>query len=203
MPAPAKTSLDALLVAALEIVEAEGLDSLTISRLAREVGVKGPSLYKYFRDRKDLLRAVEERLFAEVTERFIAADHADPRTALRQMCFAYRAFALERPRCYSILFALNELDTPQANEVRRKAIHPTLKHFQTLYGEEAFLRNRAMVGFLHGYVSLEILHGFRLGMDTLLSFSIGVDLILAPHTPETVDRALQMAGEFSAPTQSA
>lgn len=183
-----------MLSAALDVVEAEGLDSLTISRLAREVGVKGPSLYKYFRDRKDLLGAVEERLFADVTERFLAADHADPMTALRQMCFAYRSFALERPRCYSILFALDELDTPQANEVRRRAIHPTLKHFETLYGDEAFLRNRAMVGFLHGYVSLEILHGFRLGMDTLLSFSIGVDLILAPHSTETVRQALKMSG---------
>lgn len=178
MPAIAKTSREELINAALVIVEKEGLESLNITRLAKEVGIRAPSVYSHFADRKDLLRAIEARMFSEITERFQSVDDPDPMTALRQMCFAFRDFALERPRSYQIMFALEAMDTDEANELRRRAIQPTLRHLQTLYGEDAFLRNRAMVGFVHGFVSLEILHGFRLGMDPLLSFSIGVDLIL-------------------------
>lgn len=185
MPAVAKTSRDKLITAALGIVEKDGLEALNMSRLARDVGIRAPSIYTHFADRNDLLRAIEDRMFTEITARFLAVDDPDPRIALRQMCFAFRDFALERPNSYQIMFALKALDTPEANEVRRKAIQPTLRHLTTLYGEEAFLRNRAMVGFLHGFVSLEILRGFRLGMDTALSFAIGVDLILG--LPEHTD----------------
>jgi hypothetical protein len=34
-------------------------------------------------------------------------------------------------------------------------------------------------------------------MDTLLSFSIGVDLILAPHSSEVIKRAAEMVGTHS------
>lgn len=186
MAAPPKTSRDQLVQAALNIVERDGFDHLTMTSLAREVGIKGPSLYKHFADRKDLLCAVEEKLFSDVTERFLAVDDADPYVALRQMAFAYREFALERPNCYSIMFVLMEMDTPAANEIRRRAIEPTLKHFATLYGDQAFLRNRALTGFMHGFVSLEILYGFRLGQDPVLSFSMGVDLLLGvPGEPRS------------------
>lgn len=178
MPAVPKTSRDELIAAALEVVERESLEALTFTRLAKEVGIRAPSIYSHFAGRNELLAAIEERLFSEVTQRFLQADDEDPVKALRQMCFEFRKFALERPKCYQIMFALDEMDSPQANEIRRKAIQPTLRHLTTLYGKDAFLHNRAMVGFLHGFVSLEILHGFRLGTDTSLSFALGVDLIL-------------------------
>lgn len=181
MPAVPKTSREELIDAALDIVEREGLEALTFARLAREVGIRSPSLYSHFASRKDLLIAIEDRLFCEVTQRFLAVDEEDPRSALRRMCFAFRDFALERPNCYQLMFALDEADAPHANEVRRRAIQPTMRHLTTLYGKEAFLRNRAMVGFLHGFVTLEILHGFRLGTQTVLSFALGVDLILGFH----------------------
>lgn len=181
MPAVPKTSRDEIVTVALRIVERDGLEALTFAALAREIGIRGPSLYSHFGSRKELLVAIEDQLFGEVTQRFLAVDDEDPCKALRQMCFAFREFALERPNCYQIMFALNEADSPHANEVRRKAIQPTMRHLTTLYGSEAFVRNRAMVGFLHGFVTLEILHGFRLGTETVLSFTLGVDLILGFH----------------------
>ncbi len=186
MPASPKTSRTELIDAALDVVEELGFGSLTMARVAKKVGIQAPSLYNHFADRKELLVAIEERLFQEVTARFMEADDPDPYTALRQMCFAFRAYALERPNCYSIMFVLDAMDTPKANEIRRRAIEPTLKHLTSLYGDDAFRRNRAITGFLHGFVSLEILHGFRLGTDPLESFSLGVDLLLGVPNEQAI-----------------
>jgi AcrR family transcriptional regulator len=52
--------------AGLRIVDREGLDSLTMRRLAEELGVGTMTLYGYFRDKDELLDAVLEVASAEV-----------------------------------------------------------------------------------------------------------------------------------------
>lgn len=50
--------------AALEIIDTVGLDTFSLSRLARHLGVRAPSLYYHFSDRSEILRCVA----AQVTE---------------------------------------------------------------------------------------------------------------------------------------
>jgi AcrR family transcriptional regulator len=47
---------------ALEIVDAEGIDALSMRRLGRELGVEGPALYTYVRDKDELLDAMGDRV---------------------------------------------------------------------------------------------------------------------------------------------
>jgi AcrR family transcriptional regulator len=51
---------------ALKMIDEGGLSSFSIERLAREIGVRGPSLYKHFKDRDDLLSAVARLVLLEV-----------------------------------------------------------------------------------------------------------------------------------------
>ena len=48
------------------MIDEGGLSSFSIERLAREIGVRGPSLYKHFKDRDDLLAAVARLVLLEV-----------------------------------------------------------------------------------------------------------------------------------------
>ncbi|CAN5321787.1 hypothetical protein BH09ACT8_BH09ACT8_35080 [soil metagenome] len=57
---------DALVTRALEIADAEGLEVVTIRRLAQEHNVTPMALYWHFSDKEKLLDCIAERLFAGV-----------------------------------------------------------------------------------------------------------------------------------------
>ncbi len=49
---------DRVIEAALEIMDAEGLEAVSMRRVAREVGVEAMSLYNHVRDKEDLLAGI-------------------------------------------------------------------------------------------------------------------------------------------------
>lgn len=59
-------SKDGAVRTALKMIDEDGLSSFSVERLAREIGVRGPSLYKHFKDRDDLLAAVARLVLLEV-----------------------------------------------------------------------------------------------------------------------------------------
>ncbi len=65
--APAKERLtrDRVVEAALRIMDEEGLDAVSMRRVAREVGVEAMSLYHHVRDKEDLLDAICSRVMQE------------------------------------------------------------------------------------------------------------------------------------------
>jgi AcrR family transcriptional regulator len=50
-PAGRSARADAIVAAALQILESEGREALTMRRLADAVGIRAPSLYKHFPDK--------------------------------------------------------------------------------------------------------------------------------------------------------
>jgi len=58
-------SRDACARSALAIIDAEGLEALSLERLAREIGVKAPSLYHHFSDKAEILAAVARLVVLE------------------------------------------------------------------------------------------------------------------------------------------
>ena len=51
---------------ALKLADADGLDSLTIRKLAQDLGVTPMALYWHFRSKDDLLEGVAERVWSEI-----------------------------------------------------------------------------------------------------------------------------------------
>jgi len=59
---------------ALEVLDAEGLDRLTVRRLAAELGVQAPALYWHFSSKRALLDRMTDAMVAPVVARLPAAD---------------------------------------------------------------------------------------------------------------------------------
>jgi len=85
------------------ILEGEGADALSMRRLADEIGIRAPSLYKHFSSKADLeLLLIEDALFdvGEATHR--ALHDPGPYTPLLHLLVTYRTFSMSHPNLYRL-----------------------------------------------------------------------------------------------------
>ena len=96
-----------LLRVALEIIEAEGLESLSIRQVAKRLGISHQAPYKHFEDRNHLIAEVVGGCFEEFGAwlRAAGAAESDPSLALRAMGQAYLGYAMTHPGKYRIMFS--------------------------------------------------------------------------------------------------
>lgn len=93
-------SADGIFCAALRLVDAEGLDALTMRRLAAELGVATMSLYGHVTTKDDVLLGVANLVAAEIG----LPDHATPPwEALRQVTREFRRVALVHPNLVPLI----------------------------------------------------------------------------------------------------
>jgi AcrR family transcriptional regulator len=95
----------ALLAAAERIVDADGIDAVSVRRVAREVGTTTRAVYSVFGSKEALLAALGQRAF-EILERELEAlpPTSDPADDLIQAGLMFRRFALEHPSLLQIGF---------------------------------------------------------------------------------------------------
>ncbi|GAA4587522.1 TetR/AcrR family transcriptional regulator [Planotetraspora phitsanulokensis] len=84
-----------------------GPQALSLNAVAKVLGVSGPALYRYFANRDALLTDLvvdAYRDLAAACEAATAGAWKDPADRLRALAKAYRAWALEEPHRYRLLF---------------------------------------------------------------------------------------------------
>lgn len=102
-PAPLRGRLSHQLVlrAAVELADREGLDALTMRRLAAELGVEAMSLYHHVANKEALLDGVVEAVTDEVVVAVAGLEGPDPaddwRGAMRARILAARSVMLRHP----------------------------------------------------------------------------------------------------------
>jgi AcrR family transcriptional regulator len=98
---------DALIHAALEILESEGLAALSLRAVARRAGVSAAAPYHHFPDKQALLDAVAKRGFdaltAAMTTRMDKLSDAGAR--LDASGIGYVAFAVANPALFGLMFS--------------------------------------------------------------------------------------------------
>lgn len=180
-PAPARTSSDAIVAAARAILEADGLDAVTMQAVALRVGVRAPSLYKRVADRSALIRSVTEAITNELGDALRRPqDAGSPADELRAIARRYRAFVHANPQSYGLLFA-NLAPGMAPDAVALAALgRPIVAAVAELVGEaDALPAARTIVAWAHGFTSMELAGAFRLGGDIDAAYAIGIDLILS------------------------
>ncbi len=68
MARPQRITREVLLNAAMRVLDAEGLDALTMRRLGREVGAAAAMVYRFFADKDELVEALADRVFAQARQ---------------------------------------------------------------------------------------------------------------------------------------
>lgn len=138
-----------IVAVARDLLEREGADALTMRRLADELGIRAPSLYKHLPSKAAVELAIIITGFEDAAAAFEAAAEAatDP---LAAFVGAYRGYAAAHPHLYRLMteHPLPRAELPQALEARTAA--PLLK------ATGSPDRARAAWAFIHGMVILEL-----------------------------------------------
>jgi AcrR family transcriptional regulator len=151
-----KITREAVLAAALDIVDRDGADGLSMRRLARAVGRDPMILYRHAPNKAALLDDVAETVLAQLT-----VDATDPDWVgqLRSVARDYRALALAHPHVVPLLVT-RPLATPLALRPRGtlRPLEDVLKLLTRagFSGPDALHIYRALFGFLHGHVLNEL-----------------------------------------------
>ena len=88
-----------ILAAAIELVDRDGLDALTMRRLAERLGVEAMSLYGYVRNKADLLDGIHDALLGQMTP---TLDGGDPTEDIRRIARAFREVLRAHPNALPI-----------------------------------------------------------------------------------------------------
>jgi AcrR family transcriptional regulator len=97
---------DALVQAALQQVELGGPEAISISALARKLGVSQPAPYRHFADREALLAAVTAEAFRQFSATLRESiGKPSKRSKLSRLAQATLAFGLRRNGIYRLMFA--------------------------------------------------------------------------------------------------
>ena len=148
----------AVVAAAVEIVDTEGLAALSMTRLAASLGIRGPSLYAHVRGQAGLRRELWLWVVADLGDRL--RDSVMGRSgeaALFSFAAAMRDYAARYPGRYQLT-----LDPPtplddEGKAVRRRAnaaFEAMIESFG-VRGEQARHAGRALRAAIHGFVALE------------------------------------------------
>jgi len=177
MPTPDRTSLDAIVLAACDLLEREGLAGLTMSVVAHRVGVRAPSLYKRVRGRDQLIQLVAEATLTELAARL------ENESRPVQIANVFRAFGRERPAAFQLVMAPGAGTPVAAAEFGAAASEAVLRMAGTLAGEEnALAAARTFTAWAAGFISMELNGGFKLGGDIEEAWVFGVTNIVRAIT---------------------
>jgi AcrR family transcriptional regulator len=176
MPTPERTSLEAIVEAARDILESQGLAQLTMQAVADRVGVRAPSLYKRVRNRDALVRLVIEATLLDLEKHLHAVPAApDPREQLADLLRALRAFAHARPAAYHLIFASTPAPTRPDPDLLARAAAPVLQTAADLAGPaQALEAARTITAWAYGFISMELAAAFNLGGDVDSAFEYGL-----------------------------
>jgi AcrR family transcriptional regulator len=170
----------AVVAAAARAADRDGLDQLTLARLAADLGVRAPSLYAHVDGLGDLHDRIVMLGVVEVTEALSAAATGRAgREALHAVAVAYREYAHKRPGVYAAMQR-----APDGSDHEREVAAARLIGVLTavlrgygLEGDDAIHAVRLLRSALHGFVSLEAAGGFALPLALEDSYERLIEMV--------------------------
>jgi AcrR family transcriptional regulator len=125
---------------ALQLVDTEGIEALTMRRLGALLGVEAMALYTHVRGKDDLLGAVGSRILRELE----VAPHnaADWRGRIETVCRAWAALRENHPRSFALIYRADTGVVPVTEELMDALLTAGFE------GGDAWLAYQTLVFFL-------------------------------------------------------
>lgn len=184
---PRRAGLDKAMVVqtAADLANAEGVDALSLGRLAERLGVRTPSLYNHIDGLPGLYRELSLLNTRRLGERLgnAAIGKAGP-DAVMAVAQAYREHIKESPGLYmaSLRAAGNQAPASielQAAEERVVQVGLAVVASFGLSGEDGLHAVRGLRSVIHGFATLEVAGGFGLPFDCDESFRRLIAMLIA------------------------
>jgi len=145
-----------ILKTAVQLVEHGEADGLSLRAVASALGVKAPSLYRYFPHKEALEVAVAEEILNLMLQEFrTESEGADQETRFRRLTDAYLRFARERFPLYSFVVE-SRLPQKYNSKVGKAVWNLLIEAASSVSGQpDDTAAAVATWSFLHGYATLE------------------------------------------------
>ena len=169
--------------AAIAAIEKEVASALGINRVARELGIKPPAIYKHLQGNTELKKAVAlaiyQLLFTELRSK--TANIKEPRALLKAGGFASRDFAKLHPGLFQVMVQFQlQPDDPESALI----IKETQSLFQVLLDSQGSSKTklldimRMVNAAIFGFISLEQSGLLTLPRSTDDSFAVMLDALI-------------------------
>ncbi len=179
----ARLDKNAVVQAAVDLVNAEGSEALSLSRLAEQLGIQTPSLYNHVNGLPGLQRElvlINARTLGDWVSK-AAIGKAGP-TAILSIAQAYRAYIKAFPGLYLMSLRAARTHTapdPELTQAEDRVVEVTVAVIASLglQGDDAIHAVRALRSVVHGFATLELAGGFGLPLDCDESFNRLIDVL--------------------------
>jgi AcrR family transcriptional regulator len=185
MPAKKRLNKTDVIESAVKILNTEGLDALTLNRLAYELDIRTPSLYNHVDGLPGLQRDLSVLNARQLADRLgEAAIGRSGSELFMDVAQAFRSYVKENPGLYmATLRASGTHAAPDPNLVHEeeRALKVALAVMASLglQGEDAIHAARSFRSVVHGFATLEAAGGFGLPQDLDESFRRLVNALTA------------------------
>lgn len=96
-----------IIEAALQMFREDGYEKASIRKIAEKIEYSPATIYLYYKDKDELLYAVQKECFAKLHAVFLKeANDPDPLKRLDQLCRSYVRFGNEHPDLYDLMFII-------------------------------------------------------------------------------------------------
>jgi len=150
--------------AAMEMFVKEGFEKTSIRNIADKIEYSPATLYLYYKDKDELLWALQAEAFAKLNEIFREAITAqDPLKQLEQLAKTYLHFGLSNPDLYDLMFIIRSPMNVENDEKweHGMAAYQALTNIIAACGDRLRYKDQKAAAFscwamMHGLVSLNV-----------------------------------------------
>lgn len=173
-------SFDQVLDAAAQLADREGLQSLTLARLASELHIKPPSLYNHIQSLEHLQDSLAARGMQMMIERTRqAAAGRSGKAALFAVAKTHRESAKEHPGLYTATQISVQKFSPESQKLASIYLSTILDVLQGYHLEEdkALHFIRIFRSMLKGFMDLEVGGGFGMPLKLEETFELMLETL--------------------------